>query len=244
MATDAIVERIVKLLRLAADQEGTPEGRNAAAHAQRLMDLHGVHVLLDDSVVDDTPHQIADVFGTFGAREIWLDGIAHLVGHLYDVMPIWQAADDGSGVLLLVFDLTGDKAHLAAAKRSFLDLVAFVRNEPLPRRLLHNLPPERARFVFRAGVAHAVITRLASSRVERLARDELPGSDETALVHVAVHRRARAPFVDPMLEVPVQGAAAEFEAGPEAVLFAWGINAGRRQFLPPLARVTDDEVLP
>jgi len=241
MATDAVLDRIVKLLRLAEDQEGTPEGRNAAAHAQRLMDLHGVFVLLDDEVVDETPHEIGDVFGTFTARELWVEGISHLIGHIYEVSPIWQAADDGTGVVLIVFDLTGDKAHLAAAKRSFQDLVAFVRNEPLPRRLLHDLPPERARFVFRAGVAHAVITRLASTRVDRIARDELPSSPETALVHVAVHRRTRSPFVDPLLDVPIQGAAAEFEAGPEAVLFAYGINAGRRQFLPPLARVTDDD---
>ncbi len=240
MASDAVIERIMKLLRLAADQEGTPEGRNADAHAQRLMQQHGVSVVLDDDPGDDKPHEVGDVFGTFAARELWIEGISHLVGYVYDVAQIWQANAEG-GVTLLGYDLTGDKRHLEAAKRTFLALIEFVRLEPLPRRLLHHLPLERAQFVFRSGVAHAVIARLARETVPRFERDELPTSSETALVHVAVHRRPRSPFVDSLLDVPIQGDAAEFENGPEAALFAFGMNAGRRAFLPPLARVSDED---
>lgn len=240
MASDAVIERIVKLLRLAADQEGTHEGANAAAHAKRLMEQHGVFVVLEDEVEDMRPHEVGDMVDVFAAREVWIEGLSHLIGYIYDVEPLWQAGERG-GVVLLMFDMHGDKDHLAAAKATFLDLLAFVMNERLPRRVIHDLTPERALFVFRAGVVQAMIARLSREKVARLERDVLPSSSETALVPIAVHRRSRHPFVDPMLDVPIQGSAAEFETGPEAVIFGWGMHSGRRAFLPRLRRVTDED---
>lgn len=45
---DHHVQRIVKLLRLARDQEGTPEGKTAAKQAVLLQKRHGIQVELED----------------------------------------------------------------------------------------------------------------------------------------------------------------------------------------------------
>jgi hypothetical protein len=240
MASDAVIDRIVNLLRLAADRVGTPEGDNAAAHARRLMERHGTQVILGDIPPEEQPRarEVGADFGTFDSREAWLEQIAHVVGWLYDVAPVWYWTENGR-VGLAVFDVYGDTERLESAKTIFDQLVRIIVWSPMPKRMLHNVEPRRAESIFRAGVSHALATRL--SRIGQVPRDEqpdLPSNDEVvALVPVRVHRRPRHANVDPAMDVPVQGSDADWAEGAEAMLFHYGMNAGQRAFLP----VTEEE---
>ena len=61
MDRSRITERIVKLLRLAADQAGEPQGANALAHAQRLMAKYRIEVELveDEEEAEPEPFVVA-----------------------------------------------------------------------------------------------------------------------------------------------------------------------------------------
>jgi hypothetical protein len=231
MASDAVVSRIVKLLRLAADQPDTPEGDNALRHAQRLMAEHSVIVVLDDNPEDTKPLELSHDFGTFASRELWIDQVSHVVCFLYDLAPVWYTTPDGK-VGLLVFDLHGDRAQLVAANKCFRMLFTFVETQPLPRRLIHNVEPERAKAIFRAGVAHSVVTRVSKFRITRIDNAEIIMSQSTDLVPIRKHYMPRHEHVDPVLGVPIQGGPEDFEGGAEATLFQWGLQAGLRAWLP------------
>lgn len=235
MASDAVIDRIVNLLRLAADRIGTPEGDNAAEHARRLMERHGTQVILGDVPPEEQPRarEAAADFGTFDSREAWIEQVAHVVGWLYDVAPVWYWTEGRVG--LAVFDVYGDTQRLKSAKSVFDQLVRIIVWAPAPRRLIHNVEPSRATSIFRAGMAHSISTRL--SRIGQIPRGpmpDLPTNDEVvALVPIRVHRRPRHANVDPAIDVPIQGSDADWAEGAEAMLFHYGMNAGQRVFLPP-----------
>jgi len=235
VASDAVIDRIVNLLRLAADRNGTPEGDNADAHAQRLMERHGTQVILGDIPPEEQPRarEVGADFGTFDSREAWIHEIAHLVGWLYGVEPIWYWTDNGR-VGLVMFDVYGDTERLERAREIFDQLVRLVLHHPMPRRLLHDVEATRAQAIFRAGMAHALVTRM--SRIGEIPRGEqpdLPSNDEVvALVPVRLHRRPRHANVNPAMDVPIQGDESDWAGGAEATLFHYGFNAGQRAFLP------------
>ena len=242
MASDAVVDRIVNLLRLAADRVGTPEGDNAAAHARRLMDRHGTNVILGDIPPEEQPRarEVGAEFGTFDSREAWIEEITHVVGWLYDVAPVWYATDKGR-VGLIVFDVYGDEERLESALKIFDQLVRIVTFQPMPRHLVHTIEATRAAAIFRAGIAHALSTRLSRiGKVPRGEQPDIPSNDEVvALVPIRVHRRPRHANVDPAMDVPVQGSSDDWAAGAEATLFAYGINAGQRAYL----RTPDEDAM-
>lgn len=60
--------KIVKLLRLARDQEGTPEGDTAGRLAQELIDLHGVTIEDEDTNFDEP---IVQYFITETQQRVW-----------------------------------------------------------------------------------------------------------------------------------------------------------------------------
>jgi hypothetical protein len=239
MASDDVIERIVKLLRQAASSDGTIEGDNAAARAaeiaRRIMDKHGVQVILGDAPPEEQPRarEVLEDFGVFESREIWLEEIAHCVGWLYDSAPVWYWTTDGR-VGLVVFDDHGDQERLHSAKEIFDRLLTIIHHEPMPRFLRHNVDPIHAQRIFRAGMAHALTTRLSRiGQVPRLPSPELPSNDAVvALVPIHVHRRPRHAFVDSTMNVPVQGGPDDWAQGSEAALFVYGVNAGQRVFLP------------
>jgi len=240
MASDAVIDRIVNLLRLAADREGTPEGTNAAAHARRLMERHGVNVILGDIPPEEQPRfrEVGKEFGTYDSREVWIDQIGHVVGWLYEIEPMWFWTHTGR-IGLAMFDVYGDKDRLEMAKTIFDRIVGIILFQRLPRQLLHRLPESRATAIFRAGMAHSISTRL--SRIGQVPRGEQPdiptNDDVTALVPVRTHRRPRHANVDPAMDVPIQGGPDDWAEGPEAMLFHYGHNAGQ---IAPLSWVADE----
>lgn len=237
MASDEIVERIVKLLRQAASSDGTPEGDNAAARAgeiaRRLMEKYDVQVILGDIPPEEMPRarEAGEDFGTFDAREIWMEEIVHCIGWLYDLAPVWYCTDKGR-IGLIVFDAHGDAERLKDALDVFDTINRLVLFQPMPRYLLHNIEFERAKRIYRAGMAHSITTRLSRiGQLPRVAMPELPTDDDTvALVPIRVHRRPRHAFVDSTMDVPIQGGPEEWAQGAEATLFAYGVRTG--QFLP------------
>lgn len=235
MASDSVVERIVHLLRIAADRAGTPEGDNAAAHARRLMQTHDVQVILGDIPPEEQPRnrEVAEDLGSFDAREAWMEEISHVVGRIYDAAPVWYFTNEGR-VGLAMFDAYGDVVRLRSARDFFFELVRIVTAEPMPRRLLHAVPPARAAAMYRAGISHAIGTRYANfGQIPRAPEGELPSNDEVvALVPIRTHRRPRHAFVDPTLDVPIQGGVDDWASGSEAALFAHGVIAGNRTYLP------------
>jgi hypothetical protein len=64
MSSQAIVDRITKLLRLARDQEGTPEGKTASSLAKLLMQRAGIVVELMDAEDEESKWSLltTDVF--------------------------------------------------------------------------------------------------------------------------------------------------------------------------------------
>ncbi len=239
MASDEVVDRIVKLLRQSASSDGTPEGDNAAARsaeiARKLMDRHGVNVILGDIPPEEQPRarEVGEMFGVFDSREIWIEEIVHCVGRLYDVAPVWFCTDTGR-VGLIVFDIHGDEERLASAKVIFDTLLEIIHFAPMPRFLIHNVEHDRAQRLFRTGMAHAIASRLSRiGEIPRVASSDLPSDDDvTALVPIRVHRRPFHAFVDSTMDVPIQGGPDEWAAGAEAMLFVYGENAGRRVILP------------
>lgn len=247
MASDDVVERIVKLLRQAADSDGTTEGDNAAARAseiaRKLMEKHGVQVILGDIPPEEQPRsrEVGESFGLFDSREIWLEELAHGIGWIFDVTPVWYWHDTGQ-VGLVVFDPFGDADRLQRARHVFDDVLRTIYDRQIPGflRLERPIEPSKARRIFRAGMSQTVVSRLASSgRVPRPPDPELPANEDVvALVPIRVHRRPRNELLDCAMDVPLQGNADEWAKGDEAKLFAWGVDAGYRVFLPVIEGAT------
>lgn len=89
---DAVVDKIAKLLRMAKDRAGSPEGETFLRRAQIAMEKARITVELNDdgdvyrAVADD---DISEVAGVYPEIESWRQHVVTLIQMLYGIQAFW-----------------------------------------------------------------------------------------------------------------------------------------------------------
>ena len=242
MASAASIKRIIWLLRMAANQKGTPAGETYAKKAQELQDRHGIVVTLEEALGDDDPASEWYTCGTYQIRELWRDITAFSVQRVYNVEVGWERR--GNLVALGLRDPEGDKAHLRHAVDTYQIIEQAIEyfRFMVPPFWAHRLGHEKCVALFRAGIANGIWERLYDVRVDRVRQMLQASPDElvldattTALVPL---QRIFAPSDDeqPGDAGPPRDFEVPEEQSPEAQVFGFGREAAQHIHLPKIAQ--------
>ena len=108
---DDLVDKITKLLRLAKDQQGTPEGDTVLAIAKRMMADANIVVELDDRYerVISSDETVVVVIATYPRIESWRQHLVTLIQVIYGVDASWTT---GQYDVDLVFSANARRAKV------------------------------------------------------------------------------------------------------------------------------------
>lgn len=196
----ALRDRIVKLLRIARDQQGTPEGETAATIAQHLIEKNP-GITVDTQNLPEPPPvpMIRAVVATYDQIESWRQHLVQLVQLLWGLAGSWGS--DGE-VVTLYFTIEEDReATLVRAVNYYLDLQDAITQAcaaaPVLMGSVHQLAfvnahDPQVQELFRRGVTDAwcaAIDRMLKRYKEKMAEQMIDADLAvigTALVRVPV----------------------------------------------------------
>lgn len=113
--TSKIILRIQRLLALAKDQEGTPEGDAAAAAAYRVMQAHSIEQMDLDYATRQAEDPLTKESFSLGKRSQWRRNLANIIGTHTGCKMLWRVG--GSQVTLF-----GHKSSVAIAEYLYIIL--------------------------------------------------------------------------------------------------------------------------
>jgi hypothetical protein len=172
MSDEPLIRRITKLLRLARDQPGTPEGRTAENLANLLMRKHELEVELEDHDVEES---MSALLTTQPAPVRWMEYLAMTLAAAYRcsdaphwtglAWQLWIYSDDP----LRVSSCQEHYRHLA---EQLLNRVEVMRTTD---RLLYLLHMSKDRYdVLLSSYAQGVVYELSRRLLERLGWSDEP----------------------------------------------------------------------
>lgn len=180
MASAASIRRIIWLLRMAKNQEGTPAGQTYAAKAKELQERNGIEITLDDTIAmteqDERPTALV---GHYEQRDLWRDCLVGCIQTVYGVEFAWNYS--GNLIELRFRDPEDHRDHLNAAVEMYLRLEHVIEYYRflVPPVWTRMLPHDDCVRMFRAGLANGIYMTLRDARVERpmLVLGERPEAD-------------------------------------------------------------------
>jgi len=168
--SDGLVRRITNLLRLARDQEGTNEGKNALRMAKLLMAKHGILVELEDR---DTSDEKAAMIVVEPEPVPWPEYLGTTLATVYrcEYTPRW------TGVAWQFWIYSNEPERVSTCRDHF-DFVArqvATRTDVLAERLLYMRSRDPTRYENKLNsYAEGLVYQLATKLLRNVGWDGLP----------------------------------------------------------------------